>query len=263
MELLFLGDIVGRLGRRCVQKVLPDLKKAGNINLVLANAENIASGRGASAGTVNEVIGYGVDYLTGGNHLFRYAEFANEINNLPVLRPANYMPSAPGRGCVIYDQGQLGRFLLINLEGRVAMKGNKDCPFRTADRILEEMGREKLAGIIVDIHAEVTSEKVALGQYLDGRVSAVIGTHTHVPTADAQILPGGTAYVTDVGMVGAKKSVLGVKSEIIFRSYLESTPQKFEWVKEGPAVFQSVRVVIDESTGLATAIKRVDRGVEE
>lgn len=261
MKILFIGDIVGKLGRQTVGKVLPTLKKDDNINLVIANAENLAHGRGATKEKIDEVQTYGINYFTSGNHIFWQRKLLDEINSLPVLRPANYPEDLPGKGYAVIDLGRQGRVLLINLSGIANVKGPVYCPFRTVDRVLEESSEEDFKAIIVDFHAEFTSEKVAMGWYLDGRVSLVVGTHTHVPTADMRILPRGTAYVTDVGMVGARDAVLGVEKEIIIRSQMNPLPERFEWVEEGPAVFNSVLVEIGKD-GKAKRIKRVDKVVE-
>ena len=261
MKILFIGDIVGKLGRKTVGKVLPKLKKDDNINLVIANAENIAHGRGATKAKIEEVQAYGINYFTSGNHIFWQRKFLDEIDNLPVLRPANYPEDLPGKGYAEIDLGRKGRVFLINLSGIANIKGPVYCPFRTVDRILEEAEGQDYKAIIVDFHAELTSEKVAMGWYLDGRASLVVGTHTHVPTADARILPGGTAYVTDVGMIGARDSVLGVEKEIIIRYQMNPLPERFEWVEEGSSVFNSVLVKIGKD-GKGKRIKRVDEVVE-
>jgi len=257
MKILFLGDIVGKRGRKVCEKLLPKLKEDAKIDLVLANAENIAHGKGATKATIEEALSYGIDHFTGGNHIFWRKEFVHDIEKLPVLRPANYPPETPGRGYAILDLGKQGRILLINLLGRTFIESSASCPFREADRILEEFRGEKLTAVVVDIHGEATSEKVALGWYLDGRVTAVVGTHTHVPTADTWVLPQGTAYVTDSGMVGPQHSVLGVEPSIIISKFLTASPQRFEWVERGPAVFNSV--LIEVKGGKAIKIERVDR----
>ncbi|MCG2685853.1 YmdB family metallophosphoesterase [Candidatus Parcubacteria bacterium] len=258
MRILFLGDIVGKLGRRACEKLLPKLKKDAKIDLVLANAENIAHGKGATKATIEEVLSYGIDHFTSGNHIFWCKGFDRDIEGLPVLRPANYPPETPGKGYTVLDLGKSGQVLLINLLGRTFIESSAACPFREADRILEEFqGREGVT-VVVDIHGEATSEKVALGWYLDGRVAAVLGTHTHVPTADAWVMPKGTAYITDVGMVGARNSVLGVAPPIIIDRFITAVPQRFDWVENGPAVFNSVLLEVD-GNGRAKSIERIDR----
>ena len=256
MRILFIGDVVSRLGRRAVTSFLPTLKKGDSISLVVANVENLAGGRGATREKVEEVLNYGVDYCTSGDHIFYLKAFREEIEELPVLRPANYLDDIPGRGFEVLDLGK-NKVLLINLLGLSIAGENVACPFRTVDRILEEHGSD-VQTIVVDFHSENTSERRAMGFYLDGRISAMVGTHTHVPSADAQILPNGTAYVTDLGMCGARDSVLGVDKDIIIERYKYPYRQRFEWVKTGPAVFNSVLVEIGED-GKAVGIERVDR----
>lgn len=260
MRILFIGDIVGSLGRKAVGKILPELKKQLEINAVFANGENLAHGRGATKATVDEVFGYGVDYFTGGNHLFFQPSITQDLIDgvIPVLRPENYPTKIPGKGHATIDFGKNGKVLLVNLQGRAFLNSAVDDPFRALDRLLEE-NEGKVRTVIVDLHAEATSEKVAAGFYFDGRVSALIGTHTHVPTADNRVLSGGTAFVSDVGMVGARESVLGVKKEIIIEHLSSPLPSRFEWVEDGPAVFQSVLIEVDELTGKAINITRVDR----
>lgn len=262
MKILFIGDIVAPLGRLTVGKVLPSLKKGDKINLVLGNGENLAHGRGLTAEKVQEVLSYGIDYLTTGDHVFHISKFGEEITSLPVLRPANWPVETPGKGYEIIDLGKNGRVLLINLLGTTHINGPTENPFFTIDSILQEFENEIFSAILVDFHAEVSSESKAFGYYVDGRVTAVFGTHTHIPTADAQILPNGTAYITDVGMVGAKDSVLGVKSQIIIDRFTKIPSQKFEWVEEGAAVFNSVMLEVDKK-GKVVAFERVDREINE
>lgn len=260
MRILFIGDIVGRLGRRAVLSLLPGLRKDLKLDAVFANGENLAHGRGATKATIDEVLSGGVDYFTGGNHVLWQPSIIEELTNenLPILRPENYPQGLPGKGSTVIDFGKKGQVLLISLQGRDFINQPVDNPLRVADRVLEDyLGRVLMA--VVDFHAEATAEKAALGYYLDGRVSAVLGTHTHVPTADGRVLPGGTAYVTDVGMVGARESVLGVKKENIINRLLSPLPERFEWVDDGPVVFQSVLLEINSVTGKAVGIERVDR----
>ena len=262
MKILFIGEIVGKLGRRTVGRVLPSLRKDVNIAVVFANAENIAHGKGATKTTLAEVQGYGVDAFTSGNHIFWRKEVFGELDaeNPSIIRPANYPNDVPGRGFKIIDLGKDGKALLINLLGRTFFNEPVFCPFRAVDKILEDFEEEDFAAIVVDFHAEATSEQVAMGWYLDGRVTAVVGTHRHVPTADAWVLPQGTAFVTDLGMVGAQHSVLGVETEVIIAKLKDPRPQKFEWVEEGPAVFSAV--LIEVENGKAKSIDRVDRVLE-
>lgn len=262
MNILFIGEIVGKLGRRTVGRVLPDLRKDVNISVVFANAENIAHGKGATKTTLSEVNDYGVDYFTSGNHIFWRPEVFEELesDDPSIIRPANYPDDIPGKGLKIIDLGKDGKILLLNLLGRTFFNEPVSCPFRTVDKILEDFTAEEFAAIVVDFHAELSSERVAMGWYLDGRVTAVVGTHTHVPSADAWVMPQGTAYVTDVGMVGARHSVLGVEKEIIIQKLKNPQPQKFEWVEEGPAVFNSV--LMEVANGKAKSVERLDRVLE-
>jgi len=262
MKILFIGDIVSKLGRQTVGKVLPDLRKDANISMVLANAENIAHGKGVTKATLEEVQVYGVDYFTSGNHVFWRKGTSDllEGNDASLIRPANYPSDIPGQGFKIIDLGKDGKVLLINLLGRTFFNEPVFCPFRAVDKILEDFEGEDFAAIVVDFHAEATSEAVAMGWYLDGRVTAVVGTHRHVPTADAWVLPQGTGFVTDAGMVGARHSVLGVETQIIIDKLKNPQPQKFEWVEKGPAVFNSV--LIDVEYGKAKSIERIDKIVK-
>ena len=247
-----VGDAVGRPGRRAAAALLPKLRRELEIDLIIANGENAAAGRGLTLGSAEELLAAGVDIITSGNHIWDQKEIINHLDGaLPIVRPLNYPAGAPGRG-VIEQAG----VTVINLQGRVFM-ANIDCPFRAADEVLANLPRESI--IIVDMHAEATSEKVALGWYLDGRVSAVLGTHTHVGTADTRILPQGTAFVCDVGMTGARDSIIGDDVDCVLRRFLTAMPVRLE-VASGPAlVLNSVLVEVDEGTGRAQRIQRIDR----
>lgn len=250
MRILMIGDVIGRPGRRAVQQFLPGLCHDYRIDLVIANGENSAGGIGITLDTAKELLECGVDVITTGNHVWAKKDIIPHLDGeLPILRPLNYPPSAPGRGSL-----EVKGVLVVNLIGRVFI-GEFDCPFRTVDGLLSEIGRDSKI-IIVDFHAEATSEKVAMGRYLDGRVSAVLGTHTHIATADACILPQGTAYVTDVGMVGPVDSVIGVDAESAIRSFLTGMPFRF-FISEGPASLDAVLVEVDDSTGRAININRI------
>ena len=256
MRILFIGDIVGKPGRALVSDLLPGLRKSESIDVVLANADNLAHGRGATRGTVEEVLSCGVDLLTGGDHIFHYKAFENDIEDLPVLRAANYPGYTPGKGHTVLDLGKKGSLLVISLLGRTSFGGPSiylNDPFRTVDEILEEFSSFDNLVSLVDFHAEATSEKNALGFYLDGRVTGVVGTHTHIPTCDVRVLPSGTMFVTDVGMTGNIDSVLGVKSDIILNLFLTARSQKFEWENTGAKAFRSVLLDTDSSQ-----IKRLD-----
>lgn len=258
MKILFIGDIVAKPGRELVKKLLPDLRQKEKIDFVIANAENIAHGRGVTAETLDEILQSGVDFFTSGNHVFHQKDFAKILSDesFRILRPANYPNDIPGKGFAKIDLADF-TLLLINLSGSVFIKGPVFDPFRKADEILAQYQTEKNLITIIDFHAEITSEKKALGFYLDSRVSAVLGTHTHVGTVDATVLPKGTAYVTDVGMTGSFDSVLGVAKEIIIENQMYPYPQRFDWEKEGRKIFNSVMLDFDKN-GKAKKIKRLD-----
>lgn len=256
MKIMFIGDIVGRPGRKIIKDLLSELKKTYKVDFVIANAENAAGGNGITKKIAEELFSYGIDFLTMGNHVWDNKEIFNFIEEeLRMVRPANYPPETPGRGSQIVELDGTLKIGILNISGRVFMQ-NLDCPFRTADRELEKI--KKITNIIVvDFHAEATSEKQALGWYLDGRVSLVAGTHTHVQTADERILPGGTAYITDVGMTGAYDGILGIEREPVIRKFLTQMPTRFE-VAKGSSQLNAVVVEIDMITGLAKNILRIN-----
>ncbi len=256
MRILMIGDVIGQPGRRAVQTLVLGLRREYEIDLVIANGENIAGGFGLTPDTVGELMDGEVDIITSGNHVWKQKEIIPYINEeWPLIRPANYPPGTPGRGYI-----RLGQTVVVNLMGRVFM-APLDCPFRTADLLLEEInGTSPPQAIIVDFHAEATSEKQAMGWYLDGRVSAVLGTHTHVATADARILPKGTAFVTDVGMTGPYNSVIGSDIQTVLEGFITQMPQRLS-VPKGPVILNSVLLDIDEEKGTATNIQRIDRKV--
>jgi len=267
MKILFFGDIVGRPGREALAKILPELKKELEPDLVLANGENAAHGQGIAHKALEELVKAGVDFLTSGDHAFALAESDQilEEKKLPILRPQNWPGQVPGRGFEIISVGAK-RLLLVNLLGRVFMNRDFDDPFPAIKEILEnyslkgcEEGSEAMDAIIIDFHAEATSEKAALAWFLDGRVSAVLSTHTHVPTADEKILPQGTAFISDAGMVGPRDSILGVQKEIIIKRFLTQRLLKMEVAQDGPAEVNGVFLEIDDRTGLAEKIQRVRR----
>jgi len=256
LNILFVGDVVAKAGRRILAKMLPGLVEEFESHLVVANTENAAGGFGMSQKIADRMAGLGVDVMTTGNHVWDRKEFVKEIADCErVIRPANFAPGAPGRGHIILDTEE-GPVAVINLAGRVFMPP-VDCPFRTADRLLEEMDKD-VKVIVVDMHAEATSEKEAIGYYLDGRVTAVIGTHTHVATADARVLPGGTAYLSDAGMTGPRDSVIGVKIKPVLDRFLTGMPQKFD-AAAGAVILSAVSISCDPKTGKATAITPVHR----
>lgn len=252
-----IGDIIGRPGRQAVQRLVPDLRWELQLDLVIANGENAAGGFGITPDTFHEIYGAGVDVITTGNHVWRKKEIIPFLaEEMPLIRPSNFPPGTPGRGYI-----NLGNIMVINLMGRVFMEA-LDCPFREADRILKEAASLSAPNVVlVDFHAEATSEKQAMAWYLNGRVSALVGTHTHVPTADCRVLPEGTGYVTDLGMVGPLNSVIGMESGAVVEKFLTQTPRLFQ-VAQGPVAFNSVMIEIDDSTGRALSVQRVDRQVE-
>src|SRR5216683_4853930 len=255
MRILFIGDIVGSPGRHIVAERLADLVAQQKIDLVIANCENAASGFGITPRLVEELLGTGIEVLSGGNHSFDRKEILDYFPHQPrLLRPANYPDSSPGSGLYIGAAKNGVRYAVLNLQGRVFM-ASIDCPFRTADRELARIPSD-IRVIFVDIHAETTSEKEAMGWYLDGRVSAVIGTHTHVATADEQVLPGGTAFQTDVGMTGPHNGVIGMDKTAILRRFLDGQPARFE-VANGDVQMNTVLIDVDETTGRARAIERL------
>lgn len=253
VRILFLGDIIGRPGRRALEKHLSRLIKTLTPDTVIANGENAAGGIGITEKIGKELLSR-VDVLTSGNHIWDKREAVEYLKNEALLlRPANYPQGSPGNGSCIFESDSGIKIGIINLQGRVFMEPI-DCPFRSADGEIEKI-RKETPVIIVDFHAEATSEKQALGWYLDGRVSAVIGTHTHVPTADERILPEGTAYLTDVGMVGGYDSVIGIKRDQAVARFLTARPQHFEPGKKGSIVSCAI-VEIDPATGKALSIRR-------
>jgi metallophosphoesterase (TIGR00282 family) len=256
MLILAIGDIVGKPGRQAVHAFVPDLCKEYGIDLVIANGENTAGGFGLTIVTAQELLDDGVDVITSGNHIWAQKEIITYLDgDVPILRPLNYPPGVPGRGCLIKN-----KILVVNLIGRTFMTSN-DCPFRAMDALLAEPA-PKTKVIIVDFHAEATSEKVAMGRYLDGRVSAVLGTHTHVGTIDARILPGGTAYVTDIGMTGPDNSVIGDDTEAVIQRFLTMLPHHLS-VGKGRPVFNAIMVEVDEKSGRSTRIERLYRELGE
>lgn len=231
------------------------MKQQYGIGFVIANGENVAGGLGLTLNTAEELFDAGVDVITSGNHIWAQKEILPYLDSeMPILRPLNYPPGVPGRGYLLFDN----RMVVVNLIGRTFI-GNFDCPFRAMDKLLAEL-KTKPAVILIDFHAEATSEKMALGRYLDGRVSAVLGTHTHIGTIDAQLLPSGTAYVTDIGMTGPVNSIIGDDTETVLSRFLSMIPHRLT-VGKGRVVFNAILVTVDEETGLATGIERICREV--
>ncbi len=255
MKVIIIGDVVGKPGRKILTEMLGELKEKHEAEFVIANIENIADGAGIIPRLGVDVLKAGVDVMTSGNHIYDKNQGIQYVESEPrLLRPANYAPDAPGRGMWLGSTQSGTPVAVINVQGRVFMPAT-DCPFRTADRLIEEIAN-RAAIIIVDHHAEATSEKIALGRYLDGRVSAVVGTHTHVQTADEQILPGGTAYITDLGMTGPHDSVIGVETDIVVTRFLRGLPVRFETAQKD-ARLHGVIIEIDERTGKSIAIERL------
>ena len=261
MRILFIGDIVGKPGRECLKSQIPELKKNGRLDFIIANGENAAGGIGMTEKVFDELRADGVDLVTGGNHIWDQQDIYNFIDREPrMIRPANYpVETTPGLGASVIEKKKgKSRLGVINLMGRVFMKP-VDCPFRSADREIAFL-KQKAEVIIVDFHAEATSEKQALGWYLDGQVGAVIGTHTHVQTADQRILPGGTAYISDVGMSGLYDSILGVDKGGPLKRFLTQLPHKLS-ISEGKTLFNAVIIEINDATGKAETIERISKVV--
>lgn len=259
MRILFIGDIFGQPGRRMVKETLPALVAELAPDLVLANAENAAAGFGITPAIVDELLDLGIAVLTSGNHIWDKKEilpYFTEHADGRLLRPANYPAVAPGRGLFVGETRAGIGYAVLNLQGRVFMP-SIDCPFRTADALLERIPAEVKIRF-VDMHAEATSEKLAMGFYLDGRVTAVLGTHTHVPTADETVLAGGTAYLTDLGMTGPFDSVIGMEKQAVIRKFLTQLPARFE-VASGDVRLCAALIEADPGSGRALAIQRISR----
>ncbi len=257
MKILYIGDIVAKIGRRAVSQVLPRLIEEKQIDFVIAQAENMSTGNGISSKAIKEMESAGVDFFTGGNHSFKKPEGVElmEKPNSNIIRPANYPGKTPGRGWKVAET-PFGNILIINALGQTFNGPQLDHPLKVIDAILEQNKDEKLAAILVDFHADLTSEKVAVGFYYEGKISAVVGSHTHVSTADARVLPGGTAHISDVGMTGPIDSVLGVKKEVIIEKWLNQLPNRFDWPKTGIVQFSSVLIDIG-SDGKAKSIEQI------
>jgi len=255
VKLLFVGDVVGGLGRRTLTGLLPALREEHEPDFVVANGENAAGGVGITEKTARELLAAGVDAITLGNHAYRHKEvFAYLDSDAPIVRPANYPRSAPGRGHLVVERDGL-RLAVVNLSGTLFVEATRS-PFPEADAILADL-RGKADHLLVDFHAEATSEKVAMGWHLDGRVTACVGTHTHVPTADARVLPGGTAYVSDVGMTGPRGGVIGVKRELALQRFLTMVPVQFETSGEDP--WLNAVLIEAGDDGRATSIEQLLR----
>lgn len=269
IKILFFGDIVGKIGRKAIQKALPELKEKYQPDLVLANVENLAHGKGVTEKTLNEILEAGIDVFTSGNHITKKGEYGKILSDekFPLIRPANYPPAVPGRGYIKFKirnpKSEIrNRYVyIVNLIGRVFMHENFDCPFRKFDELKKLLKLKKNDIIIIDFHAEATSEKNAFAYYVDGQVSCVLGTHTHVPTADEKIIANGTGYISDIGMVGALDSIIGVKKEIVIEQFLTQINQKHEFPETGLTEVDAVFVEIEEKTGKCISIKRIKKEV--
>lgn len=255
MKIIFIGDIVGRPGRRAIREIVPELRKKHQPDFVIANGENMASGAGLTVDTYREVMEYEIDYLTSGDHVWDKPDIYPilETKNEKLLRPANYPSKDPGEGVRDILVGK-ERIRLINLQGNVFMRAHLTSPFEMIDTILSDERRPVIT--IIDFHAEATSEKIAFSHYVDGRVSAVVGTHTHVQTNDARILKGRTAAITDLGMTGPRDGVIGASKELIIGSYLTQMPWKYE-IATGPIVLFGAVLDLDEKSGQATSVELI------
>lgn len=259
MKVLFIGDLIGKAGRRALKEVVPALVLEHDLDLIVANGENSAGGFGIIPKVADELFDNNVSLITTGNHIWDKKEIIPYLDaGAPIIRPGNYPPGCPGRGSLTIETPAGERLTVINASGRVFMN-SIDCPFRYLDDEVERAREESLA-ILVDFHAEATSEKVAMGRFLDGRVSAVVGTHTHVQTADEKILAGGTGYITDAGMSGATDSVIGMKDDSPIERFLTGMPRSYEPAK-GDIELQGVVLNIDSGTGRCIAIERVKRAL--
>lgn len=258
LKILFFGDIFGRPGRNGVKKILPELKEKYQPDLIIANGENLAHGNGITTLTIKEMADAGIQVFTSGNHVFDNPTEAEAIFNMPdspLLRPANYPAETPGQGAKLLTINDTG-ILVFNLMGRVFIKEDLNDPFVLADQIISEY-KDKANVFLLDFHAEATSEKIALGHYLDGKISAIFGTHTHVPTEDYHITPNGTAYVTDIGMTGPADSVIGLTKDTIIRQYLTQVKQKHDVPEKGLAEINAIFLEIDEKTGKALRLEKI------
>ena len=256
MQILFVGDVIGKPGRRVLFRALESLAGQHDIELVIVNAENAAGGFGVTRSVVDEFFAHGVDVLTSGNHIWDKREVFEFIDDEPrLLRPQNYPDSSPGKGWLVATARNGARVGILNIMGTVFMHPALDCPFRCADRVLARRP-EDVKVILVDFHAEATSEKQAMGRYLDGQVSAVVGSHTHVPTADECVLPKGTAFISDAGMTGCYDSVIGMEVEGSVRRFVERLPERLT-VATGKSTLCGVIITVDPATGVSSEIERL------
>jgi len=255
IKVLFIGDIIGKFGREITKELLPELRKKYSPTFVVINGENSAHGYGITEKIYHELMDLKVDAITMGNHIWDKKELANTIEHFPLMvRPANYPEGVPGKTHLVIEKNGL-KLGILNLLGRTFMPA-VDCPFQAVDKYLPLLQKETKT-ILVDIHAEATSEKAALGWYIDGRASMVLGTHTHVMTADERVLPQGTGFLTDVGMVGAKDSIIGMKRDQILKRFVTQMPEKFEPMDDGPSIFNAILIEIDPASGKCLKITRI------
>ena len=256
--ILFIGDIVGKAGRRAIETLVQDIRREDHVNFVIANGENAAGGSGITPEIADQLFAAGIDVLTSGNHIWQKKEILDYLRQEKrLIRPLNFSPDAPGMGSCLVTTAEGVTVAIVNLAGRVFMDDTYSCPFRAIDQAIAQLHRQTKM-IVVDFHAEATSEKIALGWYVDGRVSAVIGTHTHVQTADERILPQGTAYITDVGMTGARDGVIGVKKELALQKFLTAMPVRFESAVLNPWL-EGVLLTLDPESGKALQIQRMQK----
>jgi metallophosphoesterase (TIGR00282 family) len=257
INFLCIGDIIGNPGRKILNENLRSLQKEHNIHFTIANVENSAGGFGVTAKIITELKGLSIQAFTSGNHIYDNKDILKDFNSLEaLLRPLNFPPGNPGRGFQIFNMNSL-KIAVVNLQGRVFI-GNYDCPFQIIDKYLPQI-KSQTNIILIDIHAEATSEKQALALYLDGKVSGVFGTHTHVMTADERILDNGTAYITDIGMVGSLDSVIGVEKDKIIKRFFDQMPSRFEPEKKGQKIFNGAIISVDVNSGKAVSIKRIQQ----
>ncbi|HEX2765190.1 MAG TPA: TIGR00282 family metallophosphoesterase [Candidatus Limnocylindria bacterium] len=261
VRIAVIGDIIGKPGRQAVLHALPDLRAELDLDVVIANGENVAAGAGLTPSLAEELLGGGIDVITSGNHIWDKREIYDYLDtDRPVLRPINYPDDAPGRGWLVHHTDAGVELAVMNAMGRVFMN-QLDSPFTKLDELLDS-GIEPLPPIrVLDFHCEITSEKNAMGWYLDGRVTAVVGTHTHVPTADARVLPGGTAYISDIGMTGPRDSIIGFSLDTVLPRFIRHLPTRFQ-VADGPVALNAVVISADAASGRARSIEQVQRLVE-
>lgn len=263
IKILFFGDVCGKPGRLAVRDMIPKLREKYSPDIIATNVENIAHGRGATKKTLDELLSYGIDFMTAGNHIWRNDEFHEFlVEGYPIIRPMNYPDDLPGVGFKTYSLGGKGEVLFISLMGVTFFHNERTLaePFRAIGEFLDNIDTTKYAAIFLDFHAEATSEKITMAHYLDGRVSAVVGTHTHIPTADERVLPGGTAYITDVGMVGPMNSSLWVKTEIAIQSNMYPFSPRFDIEDKGPVRVDAVLIAI-KSYNKAISITRINEAL--